>query len=578
MNSDTPSTIVLKFGSSVLSAAGRLPVAVAEIYRHYREGARVVAVVSAFEGVTDALLGQARAYSTEPEPGALAALISTGEIASASSLALALQQAGIPSRFVDPRDIELVASGERLNGDLTSVGVGRLKEFLDESAVLVIPGFFARSDEGGVALLGRGGSDLTALYLADTLRTRCILLKDVDGVYEMDPALHVPHPRRFILASYRSAETHAGPLIQRKALRFASERGLTLDVTSVGSSFRTRILDGPTTISPAIEPQRIKVALLGLGTVGGGVLEYLKSFPRRFDVVGGLVRTTARHLSQGIAPEFLVSSFDELLAREPDVLVEALPGENPARAYVARALDAGLNVVTANKAMLAGDWPFFISRLSGPRRQLRFSAAVGGGVPMLEAVERLKLRSPIARIRGILNGTCNFILDRCQAGDSLEKAVALAQTEGYAEANPTEDLCGLDSARKIEILGRLAFGDQPECKEVAGIEAALRLMRKSAGSQVRLVAEAEPRESGFVYCVRPERLHDEDFLARTAGAQNRLEVWAHDGTHACVSGLGAGRVPTATAMFADLLEHARVIDSGPAPEHLSLSRSALPLR
>ena len=118
MSTANSSVVVLKFGSSVLSGPDRLPVAVAEVYRHYREGLRVVAVVSAFEGSTDALLEQAKVYSTEPDASTLAALVSTGEIASASLLTLALQRAGIPSQFVDPRDFDLLASGERVNSDL----------------------------------------------------------------------------------------------------------------------------------------------------------------------------------------------------------------------------------------------------------------------------------------------------------------------------------------------------------------------------------------------------------------------------------------------------------------------------
>jgi len=178
MSCATASTVVLKFGSSVLRAAASLPIAVAEIYRHYREGERVIAVVSAFEGVTDALWAEARSLAEEPDSATLAALVSTGEIASAAQLTLALHRAGVSAEVVDPREVDLTAAGDRGNAMLIGLRVDQVNARLAQTSVLVVPGFFAKSPEGGLTLLGRGGSDLTALYLADALRSRCILLKD----------------------------------------------------------------------------------------------------------------------------------------------------------------------------------------------------------------------------------------------------------------------------------------------------------------------------------------------------------------------------------------------------------------
>ena len=169
--------MVLKFGSSVLRSVTSLPVAVAEVYRHYREGKRVVAVVSAFEGVTDELLASA-GEPEEADAAALAALLSTGEIASAAHLALALHRAGVPARMLDPRDVGLTAAGDRGNATLVGVEENRLKAILNAVPVVVVPGFFAQDAQDGLALLGRGGSDLTALYLAARLKAGCILLKD----------------------------------------------------------------------------------------------------------------------------------------------------------------------------------------------------------------------------------------------------------------------------------------------------------------------------------------------------------------------------------------------------------------
>jgi homoserine dehydrogenase len=555
--------VVLKFGSSVLRTPASLPIAVAEIYRHYRRGRRVIAVVSAFEGVTDRLLEEVSPGGDAPDPATLAVLLSTGEIASAAQLALALHRAGVPARYTDPRDIGLTASGDRSNAELTQVRVDQLEALLDDTPVLVIPGFFAQAPDGGLALLGRGGSDLTALYLAAQLQAKCILLKDVDGLYEADPArlaAGVRVPRRFTQADYATAEACAGSLVQPKAVRFARDRALTLDLARVGHPQRTRIGQGPSIIGPTPVQRRIRVALLGLGTVGAGVFDYCARFPDLFEVVAVLVRTPEKHRVRGVPGALLVSTPEEAFAREPEVVVEALPGIEPARACMATALGRGLRVVTANKALLASEWDSLAPRLVGPARAIRYAGAVGGAVPMLEIVEALAAGGSIRRIRGVVNGTCNYVLDRRSAGESFADAVRSAQEKGFAEADPSADLGGLDSARKIEILGRAAFGGVPQREAVLGID------EKSSSSanelqdgRWALTAVAERTGGGFRYSVAPRLLLATDFLAGARGAENRLEITTGNGAIVALQGLGAGRVPTATAVFADLLDHAAAL-------------------
>jgi homoserine dehydrogenase len=510
--------VVLKFGSSVLRNVASLPVAVTEVYRHYREGDRVIAVVSAFEGVTDRLLESASIGGDAPDAATMAVLLSTGEIQSAAQLTLALHRAGLPARFVDPRDIELTAVDDRGNAELVRVHVDKLYAGLNEAPVLVVPGFFAQSAQGGLALLGRGGSDLTALYLAAELRARCTVLKDVDGLYESDPAQPNSHPRRFALASYATAEACGGALVQGKAVRLAHERAIAFDLARIGGSVHTRIGEGPTIVGHTRPSRRIRVALLGLGTVGGGVLQYLAQFPERFEVVAALVRTPAKHIARGVPRELLVDAPDKVWTRDPELVVEALPGIEPARTCLEAELTAGLRVVTANKALLAAHWDRLAPHLRGPRRQLRYAAAVGGAAPMLERIERLSLRGPVTRLRGIVNGTCNFVLDARAQGSSFEAAVRLAQQRGFTEADATADLGGLDAARKMEILGRVAFGGVPTCAERLGLtEESSRLSADQGPLCMRLVAEAERTEAGFRYSIAPRALPLTDFLSQSWG-------------------------------------------------------------
>jgi homoserine dehydrogenase len=274
------------------------------------------------------------------------------------------------------------------------------------------------------------------------------------------------------------------------------------------------------------------------------------------------VRTPEKYIARGVPAALLTTSPDEIFAREPEIVVEALPGVEPARTGVEVFLEAGARIVTANKALLAEHWSVLAPDLGGPRRAIRYAAAVGGSVPMLETIERLTLRKRIVALRGVLNGTTNFVLDRCVAGDLLANAVRCAQAEGLAEADPAEDLSGRDTQRKIEILGRVAFGGSPLCEGVSGVTEGSGRFAGSIGQlRPRLVAEAERTAHGFTYRVSPVALPLDDFIAGTRGAENRLQIITADGTVTTLQGLGAGRIPTATAVFADLLEHVRVIEA-----------------
>ena len=193
--------IVLKFGSSVLRTVADLPSAVHEIYRYVREGFAVVAVVSAFEGVTDALIAQGKALGADPahEVGVsgLAAFAASGERETAASLQIALSKAGIQANLLDPLAAGLRVLGNGLEGSPVDLEAGRCRSLLDKGRILIVPGFFGADDEGSVSLLGRGGSDWTALFLAQRLGARCRLLKDTDGIYARDPHGASEAPPRF---------------------------------------------------------------------------------------------------------------------------------------------------------------------------------------------------------------------------------------------------------------------------------------------------------------------------------------------------------------------------------------------
>jgi homoserine dehydrogenase len=382
--------IVLKFGSSVLRTPADLPNAVHEIYRWYREGLKVIAVVSAVGRATDRLLADAQALTASPEPYATAELLATGERACAALLGLALDRSGIAARVLNPREIGLTVTGSPLDSELTGVNLERLRELLAQYPVLVIPGFFGTDVAGRTHVLGRGGSDLSAVFLARELKARCRLIKDVDGVYETDPALaQTTRPRRLMALTYQDALNVAAPLIQPKAVTFLEQNGTSAEVACCASSYESTVHGGATRLVDGIPIEPLKVLLLGLGIVGFGVYERLKANPEHFRVVAALVRDRGKYEQLAVPGGLLRNRIEQITKLRADVVIDALPALDPSRQLVDYFLLSGTHVVSANKALIAkcGLTLSGLAKRSGCT--LSYSAAVGGGAgrwPTTEAV------------------------------------------------------------------------------------------------------------------------------------------------------------------------------------------------
>src|SRR5581483_2742708 len=546
--------IVLKFGSSVLRSEADLPRAVHEIYRWLRDGYSVVAVVSAFGKTTDQLLASAREYSEQPPEGALALLLSTGEKRAAALLALALDRAGIPASAFDPSRLGLRTSGRVLNAEPVRLNVSAIRKALDNSRVAVVPGFIGQMQDGRTSLLGRGGSDLSALFLAVHLRGRCRLLKDVDGVYDHDP--HVSTARCYESLTCEDALAIGGRIIQQKARRFAREHGQSFEVAALAAEQATIIGADSTRFFPTrAKRDRLRVALLGLGTVGYGVYQELAAQSELFNVVGIAVRSL--HRPEQKVPQCLLSTdVWDVVNRDCDIVIEALGGLQPAADCIRAALVAGKHVVTANKAALANH-PHLreIARASGA--QLLCSAAVGGAVPVLETFQRLAGEQDIVSVEGVLNGTTNFILNEIARGIPFDHAVAQAQTCGLAEADPSADLDGSDVACKLVLIARSAFGvDLPFASVhrvgITEVDPRHVFDLSKSGSAVRLVGSLHREGDRITAEVKPVVLEAGHPLANTNREENCVIVKTTAGETHILQGKGAGRWPTTEAVFADL--------------------------
>jgi homoserine dehydrogenase len=548
---------VLKFGGSVLRGEDDLTQAVHEVYRWARQGP-VVAVVSAFQGETDGLIARAERRCPRPQPAALAALLATGEQAAAALLALALDRAGLPAEVLDAARLGLRTRGDVLESEPVHLDAGVVGDVLRSGTVAVVPGFLGRTGDGVTSLLGRGGSDYTALFLAQRLGAeRCRLIKDTGGLYDRDPARHAG-ARRYAALSWSDALRLDGGVVQHRAVRFARAHRLRFEIGAWHAAQATVVGPGPARFAPPPRAGRpTRVGLLGLGTVGLGVHRLLETCPGLFEVVGIAVRDPARHARE--APAALLTTDARAVVDAAEVVVEAIVGEEPAASLARRALEAGTPVVSANKALVAAHGPELARLAARHDAALRFSAAVGGAIPVLETAARLAATDRLRLIEGALNGTTGFVLDRLAEGHSLPEAVRRAQAEGLAEADPSHDLEGIDLEAKLRVLARVAFGREAETISREGITGVRPAPRRAGAEEgcIRLLGRLELSGRGLRATVAPERLPAAHPLAGLRDEQNGVVFHLQGGPPVVLRGKGAGRWPTAEAVVADLFDLAR---------------------
>lgn len=300
---------------------------------------------------------------------------------------------------------------------------------------------------------------------------------------------------------------------------------------------------------------RKRVALAGFGTVGQGVYERLAADPERFEVVGVLCRNPERRAAAG-GPAGLLT--DEFKALAPfDLFVEAIGGLSPAKEYILSALARGADVVTANKTLVSRRYDLLHRAAGETKARLLFSAAVGGGVPMLETVETRAAKGRIERIDAVLNGTTNFVLDRIGAGLEAGEAIRLAQEAGFAEADPSADIDAVDAAEKLSLLARRAFGaaidpDAIPRDRLACVPAPAIAKAAAAGRPYKQVASAWRTPEGVRAEVRLVQVPAGEPLAKPRLEENCLVISEAGGARAVLHGKGAGRGPTADSALADI--------------------------
>ncbi len=317
----------------------------------------------------------------------------------------------------------------------------------------------------------------------------------------------------------------------------------------------------------------LRVALAGLGTVGGGVIRLLdanrdlitRRAGRPIEVVAVSARDRSKDRGIDLTRFAWVDDTRELAGYEgADVVVELIGGSDGPALTLARAtLAASKGFVTANKAMLAHHGLELAQAAEDARMPLKFEAAVAGGIPVIKGLREGAAANAIGRVYGILNGTCNFILSKMEAeGRDFAEVLAEAQALGYAESDPSFDIDGVDAAHKLSILASIAFGTRPAFGDVSAtgvrhIIAADIAEAAALGYKVRLVGIAEEGPGGLFQRVHPHLVPIDHPLAHVTGSLNAVVAEGNFVGRLFFQGAGAGEGPTASAVVADLIDIAR---------------------
>lgn len=311
-------------------------------------------------------------------------------------------------------------------------------------------------------------------------------------------------------------------------------------------------------------PRRpLRVALLGFGTVGQSVARILAERPElgdRLQLTHVYNREVSRKRVDWVSgPVKWTEDLEDIFASAPDVLVEVMGGVEPAFTVVTQAMERGASVVTANKMLLAAHGPELLKLASARGVQLRFEAAVAGGVPLIHGVREGLAGDQLTGVAGILNGTCNYILSRMAATDEdMTPVLADAQRLGYAEADPTADVDGHDAAAKLVVLAGIAFkrfvnSEAIPKQSIRPISSADFRYARRLDATIRQISEIQARDDGFYAFVGPALVPNQSSFGRNEGANNVVSIYGRYGGESAFSGAGAGGPATAVAVVSDLL-------------------------
>lgn len=320
----------------------------------------------------------------------------------------------------------------------------------------------------------------------------------------------------------------------------------------------------------------VKIGLLGLGTVGGGVYKLIERQKEEMadktganvEIAGILVHNLNKK-REGVDENLLTDRWEDIIGNdEIEIIIEVMGGVEPARTMIGEALRAGKNVVTANKDLLAVYGEELLAIAEERKVDLMFEAAVAGGIPIMRPLRQCLAGNEISEVMGIVNGTTNYILTKMfEKGMSFEEALGKATELGYAEADPTADIEGLDAGRKVAIMASSAFHsrvvfDEVHVEGITKITAQDIKYAKEFDSVIKLIGIARNTPEGVEACVYPMLLSEEHPLASVRNSFNGVFVHGDAVDDVMFYGRGAGELPTASAVMGDVIDVVRNIACG----------------
>ncbi|MBQ8197099.1 MAG: homoserine dehydrogenase [Clostridia bacterium] len=314
--------------------------------------------------------------------------------------------------------------------------------------------------------------------------------------------------------------------------------------------------------------KKVGVAILGLGVVGGGTYQILTEKKEFFKKTQGLDVTVEnvlelnveRALSLGVDKSIIASSIEEVVSNpNVDIVVEVIGGVGVAKTFVTKALKSGKTVVTSNKELFAKHWPELEAEAKKKNAGLFFEATCVGGVPIIRALQESMQANDIQSIKGIINGTTNYILTKmAYEGSSYEEALKEAQRLGYAEFNPTADVEGFDATYKLSILASLAFNtkitiDNVHREGITGVDTDDIAYGRQMGYTLKLLAIGKKGEEGIEVRVHPTFIKNDNPLASVNDSFNAVHLVGDSVGEIMLYGRGAGALPTGSAIVSDVL-------------------------
>jgi len=305
----------------------------------------------------------------------------------------------------------------------------------------------------------------------------------------------------------------------------------------------------------------VHVGLLGMGTVGSGVVEIADTKDLGINIKKIMVRDINKKRDVSLVPDTLVDNYDEIINDDDiEIIIEVTGDLEKSYEYITEALKKGKHVVTANKAVVSKYFEQLSALAEENHVAFLYEASVGGGIPVLTPLKDQLRSNDISEVQGILNGTCNYMLTRMdKEGLDYGEVLKIAQRLGYAEADPTADVEGYDTLRKLRILATLALQAKIEESDIllsgiSSIKAVDIEHIKNMDSTVKLIAEAKTAEDGFTAVVQPMIVKNDSYFSNVNMAYNSVAFKGENVGDLKFYGAGAGKLPTANAVLSDVLD------------------------